>query len=110
MACRYLFVQLDEGGLELLLDVRPVVVLVYSLAVTLALLRLGPDEGALGWSREGVHGIGCVLGIHILFKFLMRYSLMTDEGRVVGGHEARQFGEVGSHGWVRGLGVGVNLN
>jgi len=81
-----------------LLDVGvPEVVLVDALAEALALIRFVIDGRGGGRSRQSVEGDLLVLRVLELFLLDVRDALVGHVGGVVGGHEAREFREVGRH-------------
>ena len=91
----YLFVELDVGGLEELLDLSAAEVvgeLVVRIGHARSVLdRLRVEDGRLG---DGVEGHRLVLSVPDLVKMHVRDLLVCDNGRVVRGCVPRQLGEV----------------
>lgn len=94
-----LLVKLDESGLKLLSNVSSCteMVLEHGLREGLAGISLLWNARGNWRSRERVEGNLHVLGVGDLLQLVVRDTLVTGHGRVMGGHEAWKFGEVGCH-------------
>lgn len=94
----YLFVQLDESGFELLIQVATEVVGVLSVRQRHAGLVLFGSEVSLGWGLgHCVQGDLHVVSISVLVELHVRDLLVVNQSGVVGGHITRKLREVRRH-------------
>ena len=93
----YLLVKLDEGGLEELVEVGALVVGVLHVAEALAEVGLFGQEDLLDLARQRVQRHLDILCISDFLELNVGDFLVVHQGRVVSGHEAWQFREIGSH-------------
>lgn len=93
----YLFIQLDKGRLELFVDVAADVVRELCVRKTLARFGLLFSEVLHWWSGHCVERNLNVVTVSILLKFHVANFLVRNDGWVVCGDIAGEFGEVRCH-------------
>lgn len=97
----YLFVELDESGLVLLLTVTADVAGVLHMGHRLGHVGLLGHEVLLHLPGKRVQGDGDILSVSDLLELDVGDLLVIDIGGVVCGHVPGEFGEVGGHGIER---------
>ena len=95
----YLFVELDVGRFELLIDIATDVVDKLGLGEGLAGFSLVFAEVGSGGFGDGVEGDFGIVAVSVLVKFDVGDFLVGYDGGIVVGHVARKFGEVGGHSY-----------